>query len=444
MQTVFLLLLSVIFIVLSTTRLKLHPLLALVFAALIFGLGTGMAFDTLITAINTGFGSTIGKIGLVILAGSIIGAFLEKSGGVFRIAEWLLNAIGKARVPAAMSIIGYIVSIPVFADSSFIILAPLNRALSKRAGLSLACTVVALALGLTVSHNLVPPTPGPIAAAGILGADLGMVILMGIPISLVVLVVAWLFAAKWANRIQIDPNPALSEADIQQTIQAAPSVGKSILPILIPLILIVFKTIAGLKSMPLGEGILVEGLSFVGEPVIALLIGVLLAFLLPQKLEKDMLSPKGWVGKAVIDAAVIIAITGAGGAFGKTLQSSDLVDLIGDSVKTANLGIFLPFILAAALKSAQGSSTVALITTASILAPMAAGLGFESEMSQALLVLAIGAGSMVVSHANDSFFWVVTQMSDFDVRMGYRLISAGTGVLGTSAILVIWLVSLFV
>ena len=402
-----------------------------------------MPLETIIDSINSGFGGTLGHIGIVIVAGTIIGTFLEKSGGAFALAESILDKIGEKRIIPAMGIIGYIVSIPVFADSGFVILSPLNKALTKRAGVSLAGTAIVLSLCLTISHTLVPPTPGPIAAAGLLGADLGLVILVALPVSLTIMLIAWLFAAKYAGRLWIDVETNSTEEKIVNVLQDAPSAGKSILPILVPILLIVLKSISDFPTSPFGQGAMNSIIGFIGTPVIALLFGVLLAFTLPKKLTRDMLSNAGWVGRGLMNAAVIILITGAGGVFGKVLQNSGIADIIGDSFSGLNLGLWLPFLLAAAIKTAQGSSTVAIITTASILAPLMQALGFDSNLMRALVVLTIGSGAMVVSHANDSFFWVVTQMSDMDVQTGYKLHSFGTLVLGFSSALILWMISLF-
>jgi GntP family gluconate:H+ symporter len=341
-----------------------------------------------------------------------------------------------------MSIIGYFVSIPVFADSGFVILSSLNKALSKRAKISLAGSAIALSLGLTVTHCLVPPTPGPIAAAGILGADLGLVILFGMLIAALALFNGWLFAEKFGSKIPIDPNPDISMEDIDAKMKAAPSAIKALSPILIPIILIVLKSVSEFPTRPLGDGVVRILFSFIGEPVIALLIGVILAFNLPCKLTKSMLADSGWVGTGLRSATIIILITGAGGSFGKVLQNSELADIIGSTLANAKIGIWMPFIIAAMIKTAQGSSTVALITTASIMSPLMASMGFTSEISKTLVVLSISSGAMVVSHANDSFFWVVTQMSRMDVKTGYKLQSLGTLITGVSAGLVTWIISL--
>src|SRR4030042_637204 len=241
MLLIALLIISVLFIIVSTVKFQLHPFLALLFAAIGFGLFAQMPLAEIVKSINCGFGDTLNNIGIVIIAGVIIGTFLERSGGAFAIDERILQIIGQSHVPLAMAIIGYIVSIAVFSDSGFVILSPLNKALAKRAKISLAGAAIALAVGLTATHCLVPPTPGPIAAAGILGADLGLVILFGLIISAFAVAVGWVFATKFASKIYIDPNPALSEADVEARLKEAPSAFKAFTPIKIPILLIVMK-----------------------------------------------------------------------------------------------------------------------------------------------------------------------------------------------------------
>ena len=441
---IFLLLLSVFLIIILTARFKLHPFLALLLVGIGYGIATGMPLEGIIQSINDGFGGTLGKIGLVIVLGVIIGTFLENSGGAFTMAEKILKVIGKKRVPTAMGIIGYFVSIPVFADSGFIILSPLNKSLSKKAGISLAASVIALAMGLMVTHNLVPPTPGPIAAVGILGADLGLVMVWGIAVSTLAFIIGLIYAKKYAGKTYIDPNPELTDEEVEKRLKEAPGAFKAFLPILVPIVLIVVKSLITFKTEGTDLAAWQSLLVFLGEPVIALIVGMFLSFMLPKKLDKEMLSSAGWVGKALRDAAAIILITGAGGIFGKILQNSGIADLLGDSLANASLGLWLPFLLAAVIKTAQGSSTVALITTASIMAPLMQKLGFESETAKAMVVLSIGAGSAVFSHANDSFFWIVTQMTGMSVSLGYRLYSLGTFIVGTSAALILYLAYLFV
>jgi len=443
MISILLLVLSVLLIILLTVKLKVHPFLALLTAALFFALFSGMNLDAIVRMVNESFGVTLGKIGIVIVLGVIIGAFLEHSGGAYKLAEVVLGIIGKKRVHSAMGIVGFIVSIPVFADSGFIILNPLNKSLTKRAGLSVVGTATALILGLMLTHVLVPPTPGPIAAAGIIGADVGLVMLVGLSIGIVSLIVAIIYCTRMGKTKFIDPNPEMTDEVIEEKMKQAPSAFKSFLPILIPILLIVGKSI---MEFNLVEGVeptnLVKFVSFVGSPIIALIIGMLFAFFLPKKWDNEMLATTGWVGKALADASNIILITGAGGIFGTILQNSGIAEVIADALSGANLGIWLPFLLCAAIKSAQGSSTVALITTASIVAPLLATMGFSTEMDKALVVAAIGAGAMVVSHANDSGFWILTQFSGIDVKTGYRVYTLGTLVVGTFAALCVYIASL--
>jgi len=443
MWLIILLLLCIVFIIVATTKLKLHPFLALLIAAFGYGiLCRKMPLEDVVESVNAGFGGTIGQIGIVILAGSVIGIFLEKSGGAFKLAERILQLVGQKNVPLAMGIIGYIVSIPVFCDSGFVILFPLAKALSGKAKVSLAASAIALSLGLYATHTMVPPTPGPIAAAGLLKADLGLVILWGAIVGAVSLVAVWVFSTKFASKVKINHEPANRKSEIANRKSEAPSALKSVIPIFLPIVLIVLRSINGFPSHPFGQGSLSTLIDFVGQPVVALLIGVLFAFLLPRKLTAEMLSPSGWIGDAVVTAATIIIITGCGGAFGKVLENSGISEVVAEHIATsANLSIFLPFVIAAALKTAQGSSTVAIIATAGIVAPLIESLGLAEPTARALVVVAIGAGSMVVSHVNDSYFWVVTQLSKMTVSQGYKLQTLGTLVEGCVAAVALWIIT---
>ncbi|MBN2753033.1 MAG: GntP family permease [Rhodospirillaceae bacterium] len=438
MWLIILLVFAIAFIIFATAKLKLHPFLALLLTAFGFGILSGMPLEEVVKSVNAGFGGTIGYIGIVILLGAIIGTFLEKSGGAWRLAESILSITGKKNVPLTMSIMGYVVSIPVFCDSGFVILSSLNKALAKRAGVTLASGAIALSLGLYATHTMVPPTPGPIAAAGILDADLGLVIMWGLLISAIACAAGWVYAITIAAKVDIPPYKDGEEPAVLPSLADAPSPMSSLLPIVLPIGLIVLRSIALFPTKPFGTGMVLQGLSFLGQPVVALLIGFGFALLLPKKLDKQMLSGSGWLGEAVLAAATIIIITGAGGSFGKVLQNSGIAKVVGDQLSTAHLGIFLPFIIAAGIKTAQGSSTVAIITTAGIMAPLLVPLGLDSDNARALVVVVIGAGSMVVSHANDSFFWVVTQFSNMDPKTGYRLQTGGTLVQGLVGAVAVW------
>lgn len=434
-----LLILAVAFIVVSTTKFKLHPFLALIFAAIGFGLLSGMPFAEIVNSVNSGFGDIVGHIGLVIVIGCIIGTFLEESGGAYVMAQGIVRLAGKKRVPLAMLIVGCFISIPVYADSGFVILSPLNKAITKKSGISLACTAIALSLGLTITHCLVPPTPGPVAATAILGADLGLVILIGLIVSVFVAAESYFFVTRYASRTYIDPDPDGEITVEEDDAKDKPSALRSFLPVVVPLVLIVFKSISDFPGAPFGEGVAASVLRFIGEPVVALIIGMILSFFLPKKFDRELLSTTGWVGKSLTSAAVIIMITAAGGSFGMILRNSGIADILGESLAGANVGIWLPFIIAAALKSAQGSSTVAIVTTASLIAPMMEALGFVSPVGKALAVMSLCSGAMVMSHVNDSFFWVVTQLSGMNVKTGCKLHGIGTLLGGLTAMLVVWI-----
>lgn len=434
-----LLILAVAFIVVSTTKFKLHPFLALIFAAIGFGLLSGMPFAEIVNSVNSGFGDIVGHIGLVIVIGCIIGTFLEESGGAYVMAQGIVRLAGKKRVPLAMLIVGCFISIPVYADSGFVILSPLNKAITKKSGISLACTAIALSLGLTITHCLVPPTPGPVAATAILGADLGLVILIGLIVSVFVAAESYFFVTRYASRTYIDPDPDGEITVEEDDAKDKPSALRSFLPVVVPLVLIVFKSISDFPGAPFGDGVAASVLRFIGEPVIALIIGMILSFFLPKKFDRELLSTTGWVGKSLTSAAVIIMITAAGGSFGMILRNSGIADILGESLAGANVGIWLPFIIAAALKSAQGSSTVAIVTTASLIAPMMEALGFVSPVGKALAVMSLCSGAMVMSHVNDSFFWVVTQLSGMNVKTGCKLHGLGTLLGGLTAMLVVWI-----
>ena len=430
------LIIALAFIIIGIVRWKIHPFFVLLLAAIAYGFITGMEVAEIISSVNSGFGSIMGKIGLIIFFGVAIGTILEKSGGAMVIATRMLKFIGEKYIHLAMMITGYLLSIPVFADSAFIIMNSLNKALSDKAKVSYAGTTAALALGLTATHVMVPPTPGPIAAAGILDAELGSVIFWGLIVSMLSLVSCYFFAIKIASKVKIPIKIESSSAVLHK-----PKLRLSLLCIVVPIVLIVLKSIFDYPQLELTSSPVYAVIAFFGEPVIALLMGVILSLLLPDKLDDKVYSATGWLGDSLLIAAPIILITGAGGIFGSMLQNSGFAELITESFSGMSIGLFFPFLLAACLKTTQGSSTVALITTASIVAPMMPALGLEDPFMKTMTVLAIGAGSTVVSHANDSFFWVLTQLTGMDVKQGNQVQTLGTLILGVSAISIIFLIT---
>lgn len=430
---IIILILAILFIVLATSKLKLHPFISLLLAAYGIGFAAGMPVLEIGETIRNGFGSILTYIGIVIILGTIIGTILEKSGAAITMADTVLKVVGEKHPGIAMSIIGYIVSIPVFCDSGFVILSSLKKSLAKRTKTSAVMMSVALATGLYATHTFVPPTPGPIAAAGNLGLDskLGLVILVGIFVSLVGMIAGYVWAKIAGKKYRSKEDTeefAMSYEEIKKQYGKLPSPWKAFAPIFVPIILIALGSIATFPTMPFGEGTLYTLFAFLGKPINALFIGFFFSLLLLPKMNESTLS--GWVGEGLKSAAIIIMVTGAGGALGGVLKATNIGNYLGEALSTLHLGIFLPFIIAAALKTAQGSSTVALVTTSALVAPLLGNLGLDSTMGSVLTVMAIGAGAMTVSHANDSFFWVVAEFSGMDVSTAYKSQTVATLIQG--------------
>ncbi|WP_375105920.1 GntP family permease [Lysinibacillus fusiformis] len=433
-------LIGVLFVVLGTAKLKLHPFLALLMSAFFVGIASGMPLLTVVESINTGFGGLMTSIGLVIIAGTIIGLILEKSGAAYRMAEVVLRIVGPKRPQLAMSLIGYIVSIPVFCDSGFIILSSLQKSLAKRANVTIASMAVALATGLFATHVLVPPTPGPIAAAGNIGAAdyLGTVIVIGLLVAIPATFVGYMWSVKAATKIRVpeDDVEALDYEEVIKSFGKMPSTFKAFLPIVLPIVLIGLGSIASLVGDP--ESTFNTIFKFLGSPTVALFLGVAAAFLLLPEISETTLT--GWIGESLKEAAPILLITGAGGSFGNVIKNAG----VGEMLQEMDLGMFasgtlfllVPFLVAAALKTAQGSSTTALVITSTLVAPMLVTLGIEGAVPLALVVMAIGAGAMTFSHVNDSFFWVITQYSGMEVTQAYKAQTVATLLQGIVTIII--------
>lgn len=442
MLTLLIILVALALILIAIVKYDIHPFLALFVGAILYGLMMQMPSELIIKSISEGFGGVMGSVGLLILLGVIMGTFLEKTGGAIVIADRILKWIGEKSVNLSMMLSGWVLSIPVFGDSTIIMMNPIAKSLAAKTKISYAATIVALSLGAMASHALVPPTPGPIAAAGILGADLGQMIFWGMIVSLIILLPLYFFVNKFVVKIPLEAHLVVDEKSLDK--KQLPSFFSALTPILIPLFLIILASIANYPTKPFGEGEFFKIVQFIGSPVISLLLGALLSFTLPKKFDAKLLSSSGWIGESILLAAPVILITGAGAVFGKMLQNSGVGDLVTSSMSEANWGIFLPFLIAFALKTAQGSTTVAMITTASIIAPILGPLGLDSETMKVFTALAIGSGSLAISHANDSGFWVVTQLSGMTIKQGNMSHSLGTVIAGVTSILVIYVLTMVV
>jgi len=427
----------VVVMVIAAAKYHFHPFLSLLLAAIVMGFVGGLNESEVTKTLIDGFGKTLGSIGIIIAFGTIIGAYLEKSGGAKALANFIMKIVGKNNSTLAMNITGYIVSIPVFCDSGFIILSSLNKALSKKTSVSLITLGVSLAAGLYATHVFVPPTPGPLAAAAALNADLGLVILLGLLVSVPVALTGFFWAKYIGEKLQ----PGLpGNVKTETAKENLPSAYLSFAPIVVPIVLIALKSFSNYPTHPFGNGTVSEILNFIGNPIVALFFGVFLSFKLKSNDTEE--THFTWVTKGLREAGIIILITGAGGAFGAILRASGVGDIIGSSFSNMQIGILLPFIIAAILKSAQGSSTVAIITTSAIVAPLLEPFGLATPLGRALTVLSIGAGSMTVSHLNDSFFWVVAQFTEMDTATALKSQTVSTFFQGITGIIVIGVLSL--
>tara|TARA_R110002049_G_scaffold1537_4_gene11874 strand:+ start:29270 stop:30592 length:1323 start_codon:yes stop_codon:yes gene_type:complete len=438
MEVLIALIAVVILMVVATTKFHLHPFLSLLIAGIIMGFAGGLSESEVINTLMNGFGKTLGSIGIIIAFGTIIGAYLEKSGEAKTLANWVLKSIGQNRSVLAMNITGFIVSIPVYCDSGFIILASLNKAISKKTNIPLVVLGVSLAAGLYATHVLVPPTPGPLAATAALNADLGLVIVLGLAVAIPVSLSGFFWAKYIGKNLKNNiPEKFVSEVKTEKL----PTPSLSFAPILVPIILIALKSVSNYPTHPFGGGVFFGVINFIGNPIIALLMGVFLSFKLKGNKTKE--THLNWVTSGLKDAGIIILITGAGGAFGAILRATGIGDVIGSSFSDYHLGLFLPFLIAAVLKSAQGSSTVSIITTAAIVAPLLGTFGLDSAMGRALTVLSIGAGAMTVSHLNDSFFWVVAQFTEMDTATALKSQTVSTLLQGLTGIIIVMILGWF-
>ena len=441
---IFVVLLAIVFIIVSTNSLKWHPLLALLVSTLFVGFAAGLDSMKILSLITSGFGNILSGIGLIVVLGTVIGIFTEKSGALDVIAGFVLRVFGRNNITSAVAFLGAIVSIPVFCDSGFIILSKMVRKVAAKGSVSSASLSLVLAAGLYTTHTLVPPTPGPVAVAGNLGISdqLGIIILTGILTSVPVLLISILFAKKkgWV----LMPNEVKEEEHDEEVKM---NIIWAFTPILLPVLLISFASLIKIFEVSF---LFSETLMFLGNPFLSLLIGCFLSIIQVSG-TFSMDEQQDFFRKGIEQAGPIVLITGAGGAFGNVLKNTMLADYLSEFFNSSGdsflLLIVAAFLIAAFLKTAQGSSTSALVIGSALIAPVLASMGGLTVFQLSLLVMALGGGAMTVSHANDSYFWVVTQFSGFGVKEGYKGFTLITLIQGfttlVTVLLLYWLSLLF-
>lgn len=452
---------AIIVMIVLISKVRLHPFLAIIAVSLVLGIIGGIPLvDTttaagdkvsgIATVIGQGFSGTFTSIGIVIIFGALIGTLLEKTGGALKLSDMVVNLVGKKRPELAIELMGWVVSIPVFCDSGFVILNPIRKALVKRTGASSVTMTVCMSLGLYASHVFIPPTPGPIAAANTLGIgnEILLVMGMGALVSIPTLIGSYIFAKYIGKRIKSSEDLAENGEVVESYEDLVASFGKlpsgfmSLMPIVLPIFLMAMSNVASILKW---TGSLRTFFAFLGTPINALAVGVIFGIILYISRGEGMEKLYGLTDETLRTVGPILFVTAAGGVLGKIIASTSLVAFITENASVfQSVGIFFPFILAAILKTAQGSSTVALTTTAGILAPLLPALGVTTPVQAALVVMAIGAGAMTVSHANDSYFWVVTNFGGMTPEQGYKTQTLGTLVSGLSAMAGIFVLSLFI
>lgn len=430
--------LGIALLLLLVIRFKINAFISLLIASIVVGLGAGMPANDVLNSMQEGMAGTLGFVATVVGLGAIFGQILEHSGGAESVARTLIRKFGRDKASWSMVITGFVVAIPVFLDVAFIILVPLIYALSRDTGKSLLYYGIPLLAGLAVTHAFIPPTPGPIAVADILGADLGWIILFGFIVGIPTAILAGPVFGKYiGNKIHVSvPDYVELDGDGEFDDADLPPFSLLLLIISVPLILILGNTIT---EALLDQGVVepqfwTEILIFIGHPFSALTTAVLIAMYwlgVRRGTTREQLSNLSM--EAMKPAGVIILITGAGGVFKQVLVNSGVGDMLASGM--ADLGfpiIVLAWLIALAVRVTQGSATVAMITAAGILAPIM--LSFDiSEPHKALIVLAIAAGATTLSHVNDSGFWLVNRyfgMSEKDTLRSWTVMETIISVVG--------------
>ena len=440
--------LAIIVMIVAISKFKIHPFLSIMSVSLILALVAGIPLTNIADVIGAGFSGTFSSIGIVIILGALIGSILEQTGAALKLADMVVKLVGKKNPELALELMGWVVSIPVFCDSGFVILDPIRKALVKRTGSSSVAATVALSAGLYISHVFIPPTPGPIAAANTLGIGDNLLLVIGLGVLCSIFpLIAGLVYAKFIGKKVKSKDELVEAGEVVKTYEElVASYGKlpggfnALAPIIVPVILMALGTIG--KQLGV-TGFALNLLTFLGTPIISLAVGTIFA-IAQLAIAKKMGEFYKITNDTLKTVGPILFVTAAGGVLGKVISSTTMVAYITENANfLMNLGIFFPFLLAAILKTAQGSSTVAITTTAGIMAPMMVSLGLGTPALGALTVMAIGAGAMTVSHANDSYFWVVTNFGEMTPDQGYKTQTILTLVMGIASIIGIFLVSLF-
>jgi Gnt-I system low-affinity gluconate transporter len=431
------------FLLFLIIKVKLHAFVALLLVSLIVGILAGMPLNDVVSSMQVGMAGTLGYIAVVIGLGAMFGHMIEISGGAERIAQTMIKKFGEGKAQWALGFTGFFVAIPVFFDVGFIILIPIVYGLAKKTGKSLLYYGLPLLAGLAVTHSFIPPTPGPIAAANLIGAELGWVVLFGIIAGIPAMIIAGpLFAKVISKKIQVDVPEFMNLEEVEYE-KELPSFNLVATLILIPLVLILLNTISGLL---MEEGSIVrEILTFLGHPFVALIIATILTFIfLGTKRGYSRQEIQDIASRALEPAGMIILITGASGVFKQVLIDSGVGDVLGIMMAESALPpIVLAFFIAAVVRIAIGSATVAMVTAAGLTAPLVSVLGLDGPVL-GLIVISIASGATVLSHVNDSGFWLIGRFLGLSVKDTLKTWTVMETIIGLIGFTVVLLLAMFI
>jgi len=429
---------SILLIIVLTSVLKYNTFFSMLVVSLLLSVIV-LPAEEVVPAITQGFGNTMKSIGIIIILGITIGIMLDRTGATLSMANAILRLTGRNKAGLAIGITGYVCGIPIFCDSGFVVLSGINRSLARLTDRPMIFMATMLAAGLYSVHCLIPPHPGAMAAAGIINVNIGNLILIGLLAAMAAAGGGFLWV-RFITRKEEHQGADASGEPMFIGREGLPSTFFSFLPVIVPLVLLTLKSMVLMGRQGPGNA-LSKIVSFVGSPEIALLIGVGLA--LPLFREKNKAVINEVFNEAIDKTGQILLLTAAGGIFGSVIKATGVGAQAGGYLAATGLGLFIPFAIAAFLKTAQGSSTVAIMTAASIIAPMLPALHLDTETGKLLATLAMGSGSMMVSHANDSYFWVVSKFSDLDINSTLRVYSSTTFVMGVTSFLCLLIAAWF-
>ena len=418
-------------------KFKIRPFLTLLLASFLSGILLKIGITETLYLIFKGFFNIVILIGPIIITGTLLGRFLNETGTSRKMVNTFISSLGIKNIPISLNIIGFIISIPVFCDAAFILMSSIVKDLSKITKKNIIFLSICLATGLYSAHVFVPPTPGPIAASAIIGADIGLLFIIGIIVGTIVSVsgyfwLRFLFKKEFKlNLRQINSNELVSSKNII-----------SFLPVFFPILLISASTIIKYPELDIKQSQFIRIIEVIGNPETALLIGFLMTLIFVKR--DNVKDTPQWLIKSLTNSFEILLITGAGGAIGYIIRESGVINDLSLSNVSGLASILSIFFIAALVKTIQGSSTVAIVTTCAITAPLIQSIGMTSELEKVILIISIGSGAMTISHINDSYFWVVSKYSNIEMNDVLKFFSTATLIQALTGLLLSIIIFIFI